>query len=293
MVKFQAWLCSAAAALAGLGAAQAEPALWTLSDDDTTIHILGTVHLLPPETNWRSDRIDAAFAAADTVCFELDAVARAQSIAARMLREGVLPNGDRLTNHLTTDQEQDLRALAAALGAPFVSLDAMAPWFVGLTLEQYFVNAIGFGEGVEFALYPEATAAGKTICELETVEDQLAALSGLAFEIQLSLLVDELSAYDRVEDLLDAQEEELRGLVADWAAGDIGGIAELTSPDAFGHPAAYEALLQRRNAAWTPKIVALLEQSGTVFIAVGAAHLAGPDSVIEMLRGRGYAVEGP
>lgn len=84
-------------------------------------------------------------------------------------------------------------------------------------------------------------------------------------------------------------------LVAEWADGDVAGIGVMVaSPEGVGYSReAYDALLVNRNARWIPKIEAMLDSPGTVFIAVGAGHLAGPDSVIEMLRTEGYEVDGP
>mgnify|MGYP000306409678 CR=1 FL=1 len=95
--------------------------------------------------------------------------------------------------------------------------------------------------------------------------------------------------------LFDESPLMLNLLVAEWAEGDVDGIATLVAnPDGYGFTdAAYQSLLVKRNQAWVPQIEAMLEQPGSVFIAVGAGHLAGPDSVIVMLRDKGYTVEGP
>ena len=283
-------------AAAGLvTSASGEPAMWTLSDDDTTINIIGTVHLLPPETDWRSDRIEAAFEAADTVCFELDAVGRALQVAGESFSRGVLQGGDRLTNHLSADEVEGLKAVAAELGIPFPSLNVMQPWFVGLTIEQYLADRAGLAEGVEFTLHPEVLESGKTLCELETVEEQMTALAGLPFEVQLDLLkqgqeeVETLGAAGAIEEAMD----DLDDLIAFWLAGDIDQLATMVTPEEMGHQAFYDALLVTRNEAWVPRIEAMLEDEGIVLIAVGAAHLAGEDSVITMLRNKGYEIEGP
>ena len=55
-------------------------------------------------------------------------------------------------------------------------------------------------------------------------------------------------------------------------------------------PAVYQALLVQRNTDWAGQIQTLLASSGTAFIAVGAAHLVGDDSVQEILKDRGVAV---
>ncbi|MEO1475632.1 MAG: TraB/GumN family protein [Pseudomonadota bacterium] len=283
-------------ALSGLqGVASAEPAMWTMSDDDTTINIIGTVHLLPPDTEWQTERIIDAFEAADTVCFELDAVGRALEVTGLSFRRGLMPSGERLTDYLNKDEISDLKELAAELGIPFPSLNVMQPWFAGLTVEQYIAAKAGFAEGVEFTLYLEVLSEGKNLCELETVEEQLGGLSGLSLKEQFAFMRASQAEYEdlKVEDLVSEYVAEFDNMVADWLAGDVEAIGEIVTVEEFGSEAYYNALLLDRNKNWIPRIEALLEGEGNIFIAVGAAHLAGPDSVIKMLRDKGYAIEGP
>lgn len=274
----------------------AEPAMWTLSDEDTTINIIGTVHVLPEGTDWRSKRIDEAFNAADSVCFELDIVARALEAIGLSYSLGTLKNGDRLVNHLDDDQEQDLRELAAELGIPFTSLNVMQPWFASMTIEQYVVEKMGLGEGVEMSLYPDIEAQGKTICEMESPQEQLGALASMSLEDQIHALVHEPEDIKGLshEEQLAYTEKELNGLIADWLAGDVAGLAETINEEAQTNKGFHDALLVKRNRNWIPRIEEILDrEGGNIFIAVGAAHLAGDDSVIAMLRDKGYKVKGP
>jgi len=91
---------------------------------------------------------------------------------------------------------------------------------------------------------------------------------------------------------LDLGEEYLDTLVAEWADGDVKGIgAMMSNPAIFGTQDAYDALLTTRNKNWIPGIKALLDEPGNKLVAVGAGHLAGPDSVIGMLRDEGIKVK--
>ncbi|MEM9668025.1 MAG: TraB/GumN family protein [Pseudomonadota bacterium] len=284
-----------ATTLLSLAAVHAEPAMWTLADEDTTIQLVGTVHLLPPGTEWRTERIDHAFEVADKVCFELDAVGRVAEVASLSFRRGIMPSGERMTDYLNEEETEDLKALAAELGIPFPSINVMQPWFAGLTVEQYVASRAGFKEGVEFTLYPEVLESGKTLCELETVEEQLGALSTLSLEEQFKVLRASQEELDDIgaAALIDTYIQEFDELVALWLAGDVNSIGEKVTPNELGSETYYNAILLSRNRNWVPRIEALLEEEGNVLIAVGAAHLAGPDSVITMLRDKGYKVEGP
>lgn len=273
----------------------AEPAIWTLSDDDTVINIIGTIHVLPEGTVWRGPRITAAFDAADEVCFEIDIAARALEALSLSYSLGVMKDGDRLLNHLNEEDARDLRDLAGELGIPFESLNVMNPWFASMTIEQYIVDRLGFGEGAEMSLYPDIEAQGKAICEMETTQEQLGAIAGMSFEDQLAAMLyepEEAKQLDTTEQLAYAA-RELNQLVEDWLEGDVAAISKIIDREAGNNPAFHEALLVSRNKNWVPRIESLLEQQGNFLIAVGAAHLAGHDSVIKMLRDKGYKIEGP
>ena len=119
---------------------------------------------------------------------------------------------------------------------------------------------------------------------LETAEDQMNALAGGTLEEQIDGLVFGAQTLDLGPQMLGA-------LVDEWADGDVAGLgAIMADPNSIGGDAAYERLLVERNENWIPQIKAMLDAPGTVVIAVGAAHLAGPDSVVNMLRAEGLEV---
>ncbi|MEO1472529.1 MAG: TraB/GumN family protein [Pseudomonadota bacterium] len=274
--------------------ASAQPALWSISDEDTVVHLFGTVHTLPSDLDWRTDSIDAAFDAADTFCVETDIVGRFGDVLRVTLREGLFAGDERLSHHLTRDQQARLAAFAAELDVLYHGLDVQKPWNVMMTLSQALAKRSGFDSeaGVEMRLLPEATASGKAICEMESPSEHVTSISRLPLDVQIAALIHDAEAHDEVGVAVNAAVEELRTLVDNWAAGDVAAL-DGGGPDSFGHPDFYDALLTNRNQNWLPRIEALLDDPGVKFVAVGAAHLSGPDSVIEMLKERGHQVEGP
>ena len=296
MPRFTAIATALFASLALAAPALSEPAMWTLVDEDTTIHILGTVHVLPEDLEWRSDRITAAFNDADTVCFEVDAQGRALETLGLTFENGTMKNGDRLVNHITDEQEADLRELAAEFGIPFTSLNVMKPWFAYLTIGEYVTDRMKLGDGVEFTLYPEIEASGKTLCEMETLDEQIGSLWRMSLEDQLDVLLYEAEDTEdlTIKEQVALGEEELNTLIKEWVTGDVAALSDIINEEASINAPFHNALLTSRNERWIPRIEAMLERDGgNIFIAVGAAHLAGDDSVIKMLRDKGYTVKGP
>ena len=268
-----------------------EPALWTLSDDDTTIHILGTVHLLRPGLEWRSEAIDTALDEADTVIFELDTTSpdAMRELNTFVLENGMFSDGRQLTSVLDPVETEELNKALDYLGLPLDAIQPMKPWFAAVSLSVFQIQKEGYDpqSGVEMVLQADAEAAGKSFDYLETVDDQLGRLVDLPMQHQVDFLMGGVESIEEGSAILDT-------LVGEWADGDVNGLGLLmANPEMMGSDEVYEAFLRGRNEDWVPKIETLLDDPGTVLVAVGAGHLAGPDSVVTLLRAEGYEVTGP
>lgn len=268
------------------------PVLWSLSDEDTVIYFFGTVHLLRPGLEWRTPEIDAAIVSADTLVFEVDMNSEAaqRAVATDFLTRGMFDDGRTLQAVLPDDQEAVIAEAFDSIGVPLLAMNTFEPWMASLNLSVLNLQKEGYdpNSGVENVLYAEGAATGKTFEYLESIEKQADAFDLLPEDVQIAMLYETALMLDESTAMLDH-------LVDEWAEGDIAGLAALgADPDGVGmSDAAYEAILVTRNKAWVPQIEDMLETPGTVFIAAGAAHFAGPDSVITMLRDKGYEVEGP
>ncbi len=278
----------AATATNGPGA----PVMWLLSDEDTQIHIFGTVHLLRPELEWRTDAFDAALSEADKIVFEVDmnSPEAQRAIATDFLARGMFQDGRTLKQVLSEEDEAVVSSAFDSVGVPLDAMNTFEPWMASVNLGVMKLVADGYdpSSGVESVIEAEASEAGKTFGFLETISQQADAFDLLDEEDQISMLYGSALMLDESPQMLDQ-------LVDEWADGDIAGIASLVaSPDGVGFSGpVYESLLVERNRNWVPQIEAMLDEPGSVLIAVGAGHLAGPDSVITMLRDKGYQVEGP
>ena len=262
------------------------PALWVVRDADSTLYLFGTVHVLRPTTAWGSPRVDAAFDSADQIWFEISNPDDQAAIVPLIQQYGISPDRP-LSSLLTADEMTALNAAAAAAGMPAGQIDVFRPWFAAIVLSVAPSIRAGYDprSGVETVLKARAEAAGKPISGLETIDKQVAILAGMSEVEQLAFLRTLLESYE------DAT-VELDRMVGAWAAGDVALLEEIAVNEMRSEsPALYEALLVRRNTDWANQIQTMLEGSGTIFMAVGAAHLAGDDSVQEILEARGVKVE--
>ena len=274
-----------AAARVGPQADGAGPALWVIRDADSTLYLFGTVHVLRPTTAWGSAKVDAAFASADHIWFEISNPDDQAALLPLIQQHGISPDRP-LSSLLTADELTALGAAAAGAGMTAAQIDPFRPWLAGLTLSVAPLVKAGYDpqSGVELILKARADATGKPVHGFETIDKQIGILAGMSEADQLSFLRSTLEAYG------DAT-VELDQMVDAWATGDVATLERVAVVEMRDEaPAVYQALLVQRNTDWAGQIQTLLEGSGTAFIAVGAAHLAGDDSVQEILTDRGVAV---
>jgi uncharacterized protein YbaP (TraB family) len=263
--------------------ALAVPALWTVSKGGASLTLYGTIHALPPGGDWFSPRARAAFTKADTLVVEMVPPVEAGAMAATAQALGSLPAPVPIEQRLPPELLPKYRTLAAK-GIPTRMLDGMKSWFAALNLVQLEMLLAGIdpAAGVDVTLIRDARAAKKTLRGLETPMGQLELFNGLPEAEQRLLLAAAIS---------EAGESAtaMRALVAAWSAGDIARIRS-DFDDSSLSPMLERRLFRDRNAAWAHYVGRHLQGKGRIFMAVGAAHMAGPDSLIEMLKARGFKV---
>lgn len=278
------WLCLLL--LAAPLAARAEPALWRLGDADSTIYLFGTIHLLHPDMTWQGPKIAAAFAEAEELWLEADVSALATF--GPVMRYGV-SYGLPLSKALTPDDLTRVLRILEPQGVPLGTINHLRPWLVAIMIATIPSQKAGFvmEEGADMVLQREATGRQLPIRRLESVSDQLKPFASLTPDQEIAVLLDALDAYEHPEGDNTAE------LANAWLKGDEATLGALLAADSqIGEQGPlYDGLIVQRNAAWVKKIEERLAGSGISFIAVGAGHLVGPDSVIAMLAARGLKAE--
>lgn len=288
LLAASAWALAACAPAAPTPAPA--PALWRISDSDSDIWLFGSVHVLPPALAWRSEELNAALANADEFISETDTAPEINAaFPALAQRYGALPAGQTLRALLDREDQARLDQAVRDLRLDVAALQRMRPWFAALQLSYAYALREGHvaEAGVEAVLSAEARARGKRMSFFETPEEQIQILAGLAPEDELHFLSVTLRQFDGDGATLEAMDQA-------WACGDVEALArDLDAQWREAGPVIHDAIILRRNRAWADEIARRLEGSGSIFIVVGAAHLVGDGNVVEDLRARGVAVEGP
>jgi len=266
---------------AGGAAVDADPALWVVKDEDTTVYLFGTVHVLKPGMTWFDEAVRTAFDASGELVLEIVDVPPAE-MQALIARVGVNPTGSTLTSRLPPAEGRALAAAAANDGLPMAALDRMDPWLAGLNLTMATLIRLGYdpANGPEKALADAAAAAGKPVRGLETAEQQFGIFDAMSPPAQARFLSDTLRDLPQVG-------TELERMIALWSRGDPDALAALLNDNLKETPEVARVLLFERNKRWADWIKARMDRPGTVFLAVGAGHLAGKGDVQDELAARG------
>ncbi len=279
-----------AAGIAAVGVPPRRALLWKVSDADNHIYLLGSFHILKPEDYPLPASIDAAFADAERVAFEISpAEMRSPDLPRKLMAAGTIQEGPPLAGRL---RPETLRRLAAYCAERKLSLEQMSryePWMVSLVIGLGEAARIGYesGKGLDQALIDRAQAAGKPGMGLETADDQIAALDSMTPAEQEQSLLEALDDVDGMQ----ARMEELH---ADWRRGDEGAIERVMNSELkSSYPQLYQRINVARNNAWVPTLRHLLDGPGhdDTLVVVGAMHLVGPDGIVAKLRASGYRVE--
>ncbi|MDO1559074.1 TraB/GumN family protein [Brevundimonas sp. 2R-24] len=267
-------------------AAGSGPALFIVRDHDSTIYLMGTVHLMRPGDDWARPEIRQAFDASSELWLEITNVDD-QAAAAPLIQQYGLSPQTPLSSRLSAEENARLAQVAGELGLTPQALEPMRPWLAGLLLTNLSLQKVGFdpSQGIDMVVRGWAREADKPVRGLEQMEDQIRLFAEMPEEAQLGFLRQSMDNAEEGVALLDRMADAWRR--GDHETLDSAALAEMRRDE----PAFYAAMFTARNANWVNQIQEMLSGSGTSFIAVGAGHLAGPDSVQAMLEQRGVTVE--
>ncbi|MEJ1967813.1 MAG: TraB/GumN family protein [Rhizomicrobium sp.] len=269
-------------------AQDARPAIWTVHGDRGTIYLVSSLHLLPPNLDWHRADIDHAMQSADSFVFEVPTGESERKEETRFIAQnGLLPEGQRLSLRLTPDGRQNFRRALELAGVDQSNVDEKQPWLaeVVLTVQAMYRRNYSAAHTPEGEAHDFAARLGREVRYLDTTHQQMEFLAGAdestSTEQFSAVLADFPNQADREAKFVDA-----------WAAGDVTASAALIAAGLHGLPLEQERL-NARNRDWARQIQRMAHESRIFFVAVGIAHLVGPDGVPALLRANGLAVQGP
>ncbi|ODT72474.1 MAG: hypothetical protein ABS75_03140 [Pelagibacterium sp. SCN 63-23] len=277
---------SLALLLLATSSVQAAPALWRVSDADSAIWVFGSVHMLQPDTDWRSPLLNKILAKADRIFFETDVGPAAQARIIPLTFElGFNRDGRLLSDKIGPELTARVRDAAEEYSIPMASLLTMQPWLAATTLSIGPLMDSGFEatSGVETVLVEEIPLERQGF--LETAEEQLGFLASGSEAEQISMLEATL-------DTLHMMQDDIESMVDAWLAGEPETLGEMFMSQMGDYDQGMvERIIDQRNHNWVTQIETMLADNEQVLLVVGAAHMTGDASVIRLLEDKGFASE--
>lgn len=267
------------------GQTSAEPLLWKVSGPRATLYLFGTVHVLKPDVVWRTPKIDAALQSASVLWLEVPN-ADDQAVMQPLIAAYGVDAAHPLATKLDPATNAKLDAFLAPLGVNPAQLQTLKPWMVGLAVATLPLVKAGYdlNAGAEHVIKEAMKSTGKPIEGFETAEQQIRYLAEVSPKTELEFLKSSLDEGQKSVSIADA-------LVDAWTSGDEARLEALLNEDLKDtYPDLYRRLIVDRNARFAEKIAELVKGDGVVFVAIGAGHLLGPDSVQADLRKLGLNV---
>ena len=261
--------------------------LWEVKTDNNTVYLLGSVHFFKKENYPLSKPIEKAFQKSQVIVFETDLEKMNNPETQQLiLQKGMLPKGKTIKDMLDSKTYKLLSAELESFEIPIAGFQNFKPWFLVITISVLKIQSLGYNmqDGIDYYFFNKAKEQGKEIRGLETLQEQLAHLDILALLDQNDLL---RQAIEEMSDL----EKEFKNIIEAWTSGDTDKMEEIVLKSFKKYPEIYKRLLIDRNKKWMSKINSFLKKDKNYMIIVGAGHLIGKKSVIELLKAKGYSVK--
>ena len=261
--------------------------LWSAEKGNNTIYLLGSIHLLPREIEELEKAIESSYADAKIIVFETNIDSLSDpAFEAKVTNIGLLPPGQTLEQHVSKQTYALLQQKVHQLGLQVEIFNQFKPWLCALTLTSMELQNLGFNPnyGIDKHFFDRAKQDGKELRFLETTDDQLMLFTEMSKQEEdlfLAKVLQELgSMRSQVVEMIDA-----------WKSGDSDKLASMVKAEFEGYPEIYARMLVERNQKWIKHIEDFSGQDGNSLVVVGAAHLVGDDSILELLKKKGFVVE--
>jgi uncharacterized protein YbaP (TraB family) len=261
--------------------------LWQVSDGDSEVFLLGSIHALKDGMYPLDDEILAAFEESEALAVEFDVRNADQMAAAQYM---VFQDGRTLDSVLSPEKFREvvdrLISVVPQMNEPMIKM--FKPWAAGLTITQMEMMGSGAspenGIDMHFLKKADQRKIGDKDFKIYDME---------SMEGQLKLFDDMFTGGDEIIDyFLDSSNsgtEFLDEVSSHWEKGDAKAIDKLINGELGKTDIASELkekLLTTRNKNMTDKVLGYLEENKKVFVVVGAGHLVGDTGIVEMMKNK-------
>jgi len=258
--------------------------VWKVQGSRNTVYIAGSVHLLRQEDYPLPTAYDIAYEDSARLFFEIDMKDIEDPKTIKKMRDlGLYSGKDTLRRHISDGTFKLLSAHLTSRGLPTLLFERTKPGLLAINLSS--MEALRMGArpelGLEVKYHQKSIKDKKPSSGLETVEFQITLFDKLNDREQDRMLRATLEKIDDTKRIL-------KNLIAAWKVGDTQAMDILLNEEFMEDPKLKSILIDKRNQNWIPKIEEAFLGSENVIFIVGAGHLVGKGSVIDLLEQRGY-----
>ncbi len=267
--------------------ASAKSFLWEIKDNNNSVFLLGSIHLLQQSDYPLDNSIIKAFDRSEIVVFEADLNnLKSMEFQQYVLAKSFFTNGESLKTSLSPHAYNKVSDKLKQSGMSVDLFNMFKPWSLAMTLPVLEMKKIGYSEehGLDNFLFRRASMKKKEIQALETGEFQISLFDDLTKQQQQNLLLHTIEELDLMQQLMGQMKSA-------WKNGEANKLGDLNKSSYKQFPVIMDKLLNSRNKNWIPDIVKLINGNKDAIVVVGAAHLPGDQGVLKLLEGRGYKAE--
>lgn len=274
------------------------PPFWVVEDAKTggTLYLLGSMHVGKPNTVY-PDYVMNAYEACDTVAAELDTVAANQDLQAAMDAAELLlcPDGKTAKDYFG-DKYDEVVEFYTEKGMYYSAMEMYIPYYWASLLTVQIASDAGFdaNSGTEPYFLGKAHEDGKTIVEIESMEEQYEMMANIPMDIQVSSVTDCIGDTNYL-----LQQGSMQLLYSAWSTFDEATLESLNDSGTAIPPEAnaesyekyFDLMYFDRQQKMGEAAVEFLQSGEDVFMFVGAAHFYIEEDILTYIENAGYTIE--
>lgn len=265
-----------------------QSSVWKVSKEGHTIFIGGTIHLLRASDYPLPDEFLTAYQRSNEIMFETDIAAlELPANQFKLMQIMTLPDTITAKDKLNDITWKKLQNYAQTNDFPLKAFMKFEPAFISMLITLQQMQAMGFERefGVESHFNKLAEKDKKSILFLESTDEQLSFLKRMLAGDPNEMMMNTFNEIDKTPTMI-------KDMTQAWRVGDVRTLEKIgISPMKKEAHNIYEILLVQRNKNWVPQIERIFKKKQSTFILVGGLHLVGKDSVLALLKKKGYKIE--
>lgn len=267
--------------------------LWKISDNNSSVWILGSIHYADSSFYPLSKVIEQAFQESEALAVEMDISDTETQIQTEeeFKKEGMFAENENLKDFLPDSLWEKLDSIAIVLGVPSEMFLPMRPWMAATVLASMAILSTGIEKdlGIDVVLLDSAANSGKEIIALETPKEQVQSFSDVADSNETSGISYLETTFKEFENL----KPMLKSILHAWKTADIKALQELLKTENMTktEEKLNQKIYNERNFKMAAKVEEFLKANKKIFVVVGVGHLILEDNVLEILSKKGYSIQ--